>query len=108
MNIEHELQNALRRKQPSPDFTGRVLARIEPAGIKAAPAALQSRLRHWLAAAAAAALLATGGARYYAHQQTLAEAARVNEDIRLALQITSEKLALVQARVDASLSDAQR
>ena len=106
MNIEHELQHALRRKQPPPDFTGRVLARIDPP--QPVPAVAPSRLTHWLAAAAAVALLATGGARYYAYEQRVAEAARVNEDIRVALQITSEKLALVQARVDASLSDAQR
>jgi hypothetical protein len=106
MNIEHELQNAMRRKQPSPDFTGRVLARLDPP--HAAPAAAPSRLRRWLAAAAAVALLASGGARYYSHQQSVAEADRVNQEIRLALQITSEKLALVQARVDASLSDSQR
>jgi hypothetical protein len=106
MNIEQELQSALRRQQPSPDFTGRVLARIDAP--HAAPAAAPSRLRRWLAAAAALALLASGGARYYAHQQSVAEAERVTQDIRLALQITSEKLAQVQARVDASLSDAQR
>ncbi len=111
MNIEQELQNALRRKQPPPDFAGRVLARIEPTGLEAAhaaPAVAPSHLRHWLAAAAAVALLATGGARYYTYQQTVAEAARVNEDIRLALQITSEKLAHVQRRVEASLSESQR
>ena|SRR5687767_9344939 len=106
MNIEHELQNALRRKQAPPDFTGRVLARIDPK--PAASSAAPSRIRHWLAAAAAVTLLATGGARYYEHQQAVAEAERVNQDIRLALQITSEKLALVQARVEASLSDSQR
>jgi hypothetical protein len=104
MNIEQELQSALRRQQPSPDFTGRVLARIDAPHAAPAP----SRLRRWLAAAAALALLASGGARYYAHQQSVAEAERVTQDIRLALQITSEKLAQVQARVDASLSDAQR
>jgi hypothetical protein len=106
MNIEQQLQDALRRKQPSRDFTDRVLARIDAPD--AAQAAAPSRRRQWLAAAAAAALLAAGGARYYAHQQVVAEAERVNQDIRLALQITSEKLALVQARVDASLSDSQR
>ncbi len=106
MNIEHELQRALRRKQAPPDFADRVLSRIDhkPAASTAAP----SRIRHWLAAAAAVTLIATGAARYYEQQQAAAEAARVNADIRLALQITSEKLALVQAKVDASLSDSQR
>lgn len=106
MNIEHELQRSLRRKPAPPDFADRVLSRIDPK--PAASTAGPSRIRHWLAAAAAVVLLATGAARYYAYQQTVAEAERVNQDIRLALQITSEKLALVQARVEASLSDRQR
>jgi hypothetical protein len=105
MNIEHELQRALRRQPAPSDFADRVLARIDA---QAAPASRRSPVRQWLAAAAAAALVATGVARYYTHQQSVAEAERINQDIRLALQITSEKLALVQARVDASLSDSQR
>jgi hypothetical protein len=106
MNVEHELQRALRRRQAPLDLADRVLARIDPQ--PAASNGAPSRLRHWLAAAAAVALVATGGARYYTYQQTVAEAERVNQEIRLALQITSEKLALVQTRIDASLSDGQR
>jgi hypothetical protein len=37
--------------------------------------------------------------RYYAYQQSVAEAERVKADIRLALQITSEKIAMVQLRL---------
>jgi hypothetical protein len=106
MNIEQELQRSLRRKQAPPDFADRVLSRIDPT--PAASGAAPSRVRHWLAAAAAVTLIATGAARYYEQQQAAAAAARVHQDIGLALRITSEKLALVQARVDASLSDAQR
>jgi IMP dehydrogenase/GMP reductase len=58
-----------------------------------------------LAAAAAVALLATGGTRYYMHQQMLAEAERVEADVRLALQITREKLELVQRKVNDSTSN---
>jgi len=105
MNIEHDLQRALRRQPAPPDFADRVLARIDA---QASPANRRSPLRQWLAAAAAAALVATGAAQYYTYQQSVAEAERIRQDIRLALQITSEKLALVQARVDASLSDSQR
>ena len=106
MNLEHDLQRALRRQAAPPDFADRVLARIDPQA--ASTASRRSHVRQWLAAAAAAALVATGAARYYTYQQSVAEAERINQDIRLALQITSEKLALVQARVDASLSDSQR
>ena len=106
MNIEHDLHRALRRQPAPPDFADRVLARFDPPAASAA--SRHSSVRQWLAAAAAAALVATGAARYYTYQQSVAEAERIKQDIRLALQITSEKLALVQARVDASLSDSQR
>ena len=106
MNIEHELQRALRRKSAPPDFADRVLARIEP-GV-ASSMRRRAPVRQWLAAAAAAVLVATGAAQYYAHQQTVAEAERVNQEIRMALQITSEKLAHVQRKVEASLSERQR
>ena len=106
MNIEHDLKRALRRQPAPPDFADRVLARIDPQAASAV--SRRSPVRQWLVAAAAAALVATGAARYYAYQQTVAEAERVQQDVRLALQITSEKLALVQARIDASLSDSQR
>jgi hypothetical protein len=105
MNIEHDLQRALRRQPAPPDFADRVLARIDA---QPAPASRRPPVRQWLAAAAAAALVATGAAQYYTYQQSVTEAERIKQDIRLALQITSEKLALVQARVDASLSDSQR
>ena len=106
MNIEQDLRHALRRKPAPPDLAERVMSRIDPPA--AVRASRHGRPRRWLAAAAATALIATGAARYYAYQQTAAEAERVNRDIRLALQITSEKLALVQQRVDASLSERQR
>ena len=106
MNIEHDLQRALRRQPAPPDFADRVLARIDPPAASAA--SRRSPVRQWLAAAAAAALVATGAAQYYAHQQTVAEAERVNQEIRIALQITSEKLAHVQRKVEASLSERQR
>ena len=65
-------------------------------------------VRRWLAAAAAVTLMAAGGARYYVYQQTVAyqqnvaEAERVQAEILVALQITGEKLALVQRKVEDS------
>lgn len=55
-----------------------------------------------LAAAAVLALLAAGGAHYYLHRQTVAQAERVQADIKVALQITGEKIALVQRKVEDS------
>jgi hypothetical protein len=83
-----------------------IRARIAPAS-PTCPPELQRRrklreggVRRWLAAAAAVAVISAGGARYYLYQQTVAEAVRVQADIRVALQITGEKIALVQRKVE--------
>ena len=102
MSLDHELRHALRRKPAPPDLTDRVMARLEERTVgpgtrpSASPRMLASR---WLAAAAAIMLTAAGGAQYYSHRQAVAEAERVQSDVRLALQITSEKLALLQRRL---------
>jgi hypothetical protein len=100
MNIDDTLRRALRPKPAPPGFAEQVLERIH-----ARPT--RRRGARWLAAAAAIALLAAGGARYYAQQQAAAEAARVTREIRVALQITSETLARVQRRIDASVQPSQ-
>ena len=109
MNIEQDLRRALKRKPAPPDLADRVLARISqsPAASGVVPSRA-SGVRRWLAAAAVFALVATGAARYYVDQQAAAEAERAKQEIGIALQITSEKLALVQQRVNASLSERQR
>jgi hypothetical protein len=71
-------------------------------------AEVRHRRTSWLAAAAAAALVATGAAQYYAYRATAAEAERVQQDIQVALRITSEKLALVQERVERTTRDSAR
>jgi hypothetical protein len=115
MSIEQDLHRSFRRKPGPADLAERVLARIDgterraPAGSgrleRMPPGRYRQGLMRWLAAAAAVTLVATGGARYYTYQQTLAEAERVKQDIRLALQITSEMLALAQQRIARSADD---
>lgn|SRR5262249_24559942 len=100
MNFEDELRRAFRRQPAPPDFADRVLARLEqrhvlPAGAVWAPVPAV----RWLAAAAASTLVVIGGAQYYVHRQHVAEAERVQQEIRLALQIAGEKLALVQRKL---------
>ena len=36
-SLDDELRSALRRREPSPDFTGRVLARVAAAPVRRAP-----------------------------------------------------------------------
>ena len=101
MTIEHDLHRALRRKAAPPDFAERVVARLERSGPSTARMQGGRRgIRHWLAAAAVLALTATGGARYYEYRQAAAEAARVQAEVRLALQITSEALAVVHRKLE--------
>ncbi|MQA28466.1 MAG: hypothetical protein GEU82_01325 [Luteitalea sp.] len=112
MNLDHDLRRAFTRKPAPPGLAGRVLARLEPRVIVPAATASLSpspdrRAVRWLGAAAAIAVVAIGGERYYRQQETVAEAARVQQaaaarvqhDVRLALQIAGEKLAVVQRRL---------
>jgi hypothetical protein len=98
MNLEDDLRRALKRTDPPLDFANRVIAQVQrqqSAGGSAA-AAKRRPVMQWFAAAAAVVLVATGGARYYEYQQNLAEAKRVEAEVMLAMQITSEALARVQ------------
>jgi hypothetical protein len=106
MSLDHDLRRAFRRKAAPDDFADRVLARIQQrdcaAGFTARGPGRHTRALRWLTAAAAVAVIAVGAARYYMYYQTIAEAERVKAEIRLALQITSEKLSLVQRRIQDS------
>lgn len=103
MILEDDLRRAFRRQPAPPDLAQRVLARVEqgrvapPTRVPASPRAPAVR---WLAAAAAIAMVAVGGTQYYRSQQAAAEAERIHNEVRLALQIAGEKLALVQRKLE--------
>ena len=85
-DLEAELRTALRRREPSPDFAARVLARTHPS--------LWHRSRGLLGIAAGIILLMSiplGFARYQVRQQRL-EALAAKDHLVLALRITSAKL----------------
>ena len=103
MNIDNELRDALRRKQAPSDLADRVLARINSGEAEMQPQTSRSGagshpVLRWLAAAAVLAVAAGGAERYYTQQQA-AEAARVQQELRMALQITSDTLAAVQSKL---------
>ena len=103
MNFEDELRRALRRQPTPPDFAERVLARLgQREGVLSSAASPWVPAARWLAAAAASTLMAIAGAQYYMHQQAVAEAERVQQEVRLALEIAGEKLALVQRKLQDS------
>jgi len=97
-DLDHELKNALRREEPSSDFTGRVMARIQSA--PARPPRWSEALRdffrfpalRWAAAAAVCLLIAIGTLAYRQHQRNLQEGERARAQVLLALRITSSKL----------------
>jgi|GraSoiStandDraft_53_1057289.scaffolds.fasta_scaffold265991_2 hypothetical protein len=97
MNLDDNLRRALQRQPAPPELVDRVLARIASSPPKSG---LHDRnALRWLALAAGLTLVVAGGAQYYVYQQTVAEAERVKAEIRLALQITSKKIAEVQVRL---------
>jgi len=93
-NFEDELKAALRRKEPPLGFANRVMRRIE----RPRPA---FRLRWAAWAVAAGLILSAGGLRYHSYQVERAQGERAKRQLLLALEITSEKLSLVQRKVDA-------
>ena len=94
---EDDLRRALRRKSPGPDFTQRVLARIEQAENKTKP--VQARhpvfsFRFWpmrVAALAALAVVAAGLFQYDRYE-THVKQENARKQAVLALQITSATL----------------
>ena len=106
--MDRELHDALQRKQAPDDLADRVLARINSGATQPARAgAGSSPVLRWLAAAAVVAVAAGGAERYYTQQQA-AEAARVREEIRIALQITSNTLAHVQSKLSPPAENGSR
>ena len=108
MNIEHELRDALRRKEAPRDLAERVLERIQETPAAPRPGGSWLAAPRWLAAAAVLTLTLAGGARYYESQQQAAEAARVREELRVALQITNDALARVQSKISQPVENGNR
>ena len=94
--LEQDLNRALERKDPPPDFTERVVAEARRGGVQAvAPRRAVFALPRWLPVAAAVLLIAGGGAAYRRHQQGVA----AKERVMLAMRITAGKLNHIQTHV---------
>jgi len=105
MNLEDDLRRALRRKPAPSDMVGRIGAAIERNDVAATrvPSSNAWRALPWLAAAAAITVMTARGTLYYGDRQQVAEARRVQSDIRIALQITNDKIGLVQRKMHDTL-----
>jgi len=99
--LDYELKNALRREEPSADFTERVLARIQSAPARKPDwrEGLRKIFRlhalQWATAAALCVAIIIGMVAYRRHQRTLAERAegeKARAQVMLALHIASTRL----------------
>jgi hypothetical protein len=104
MNLEHELQQALKRKSPPAGFDRRVLERIAAGEAVPAPGRRPRWSRLALPVAASLTLALAGGYYIRLHerqQQTRAhlQAEQAARDVVRALQIASDKVSAVQVRV---------
>jgi hypothetical protein len=94
--LEDELRSALRRREPSPDFTERVLARLAatPAGRAPRVSRMSQAGVRWVAAMAAALLLAVGSLEYRDYRGE-----RAKDQVLLAMRIAGSKLNKAQKKV---------
>jgi hypothetical protein len=104
--LEDELKNALRRKEPPPDFAERLLARIpvspvpKSGGWQSLLSLFRSPKRRWVAAAVVTCLFVwIGIVQYRKYQEVKVEGEMAKTQVMLALHIASTKLNLVQKAV---------
>jgi predicted lipid-binding transport protein (Tim44 family) len=93
-SFEDELRSALQRREPSPDFTDRVLARVAAAPVRRAAQPWQQLWVRWVGGMAAALLLTTGGLEYRHY-----EGERAKDQVLLAMRIAGSKLNKAQRKV---------
>jgi hypothetical protein len=101
--LEQELKNALARKEPPPDFAGRVLRGVARSEVGRAPSPVWRHGR-WLAAAAAVVIVTGGAAAWRQHQGLVAK-----EQVMLAFRIAAVQVNHIQAHViQAHIQEAAR
>jgi uncharacterized protein HemX len=104
MNLDHELRQALKRKDPPAGFDRRVLTRIAAGDVVRSSGVGPSW--HRVVLPVAAALVLTVAGTYFVHQREQRQAReqwiaaeRATSEVAFALQIASEKLAAAQTKV---------
>jgi hypothetical protein len=120
--FDEEMRKALRREEPSPDFTDRVMSRVTELQRQEKPREKTGWLRRlveffqpptmkWaMAGAMAIALVVAGFGVHYRRENELrrlaeiAEGERAKEQVILAMRITSAKLNIAQKKVHETAS----
>jgi hypothetical protein len=108
MSIDEELRHVLRRQQAPHDLAERVLSRVGANHSQPAAPLFGHSARRWLAAAALLVVSAGAAERYYVQQQQAAEVARMQQEMRIALQITNDALAHVQSKLSTPAEKGRR
>ena len=91
--FEEELKRALTRSEPSPDFTDRVLSRIQTSAPKR-----KNPVWQWSMAAAAALALTLSGTAYQYHEQRVRGLA-AKDKLLVAMRIAGSRLQQAQEQV---------
>lgn len=102
MTLDAQLRRALKREAPPADLADRVIGALLPSG-RGRPAGDhrggRSRAARWALAAAAAVAIIAGTLHVRMRHDAAAEADRAKRDVLVALQVTSQKLQLVQRKL---------
>jgi hypothetical protein len=124
--FDEELKLALRREEPSPDFTGRVMARVAELQKREKPGEEAGWLRRlaeffqpprmkWATAGAMAILLVIAGFGVHHRRESerkrlaeIAEGERAKEQVMLAMRIASAKLNAARKKVRETASHEDR
>jgi hypothetical protein len=98
--FEHELSNALRRQEPAPDFTERVLAAAEIQKKKSpGRGSWISRMWAWRIVPVLAALLLVFGFFTYKRHERTAKGQQAKQELLMAMRIAGSKLYNVQVQI---------
>lgn len=98
-DLERELRQALRRKEPSAGFAARVVASLPQERPSRWLLWIHQPAFRWAAAAVVLVAIVTGSVAYRHHQEELARGRAARQQLILALRITGTKLQLAQQRV---------
>ena len=98
--MENELRNALKRKEPVPGFSGRVLARAAGTRRNAWAGLFKRRSLGWGLAALLCIMIFAAGIQYRKTQQQIAGGNAAKEQLMLALRIAGDQMQFVRSKIN--------
>lgn len=97
-DLDKELRQALRRKEPSQGFAARVMANLPEKRPSVWVSWFHAPVVRWAAAAIVLVAVTSGGYAYREHEREVERGRMAKQQLMLALRITGTKLQLVQQR----------